>query len=128
MKDLEEWAGRIAIPMVNSDEPNIISQHNCNVKYGGDRPSIAYQKNLINSTTDHTIREALEKEIPKQPYTQAEYNKATLLKPRHQKTRSHQLLPKGEPLCLDHELEYKGQKVMLVYDNKLKKTRMGIIP
>ena len=41
---IEAVGGRVEIQKVNSDADNLISARNCDIKFMGDRPSIAYTK------------------------------------------------------------------------------------
>ena len=56
LKLIEAYGGRIEIQKVNSDADNLISQRNYDVKFIGDRPTIAYKKHEIENIMNPDTR------------------------------------------------------------------------
>ena len=53
---IEMFGGRIVIDKVNNDNDNLISSKSYDVKFMGDRPSIGYQKHVIENAQDLALR------------------------------------------------------------------------
>ena len=56
-------AGRVEIKKVNQSIDTALSNKHFDIKYNADRPSISYQKKIIDETTDYNKRNELQEKF-----------------------------------------------------------------